>query len=474
MDGGDKSSLLIDKLKRVLEEDHLSENAIKNAISNYSRFILGENGIISKSNIKPAEGVLNYSDLENFYGYGEKALSQVAIINLNGGLGTSMGLSSAKSLLKIKGGETFLSIIVKQVSFFRKKYNVALPLLFMNSFNTDKDTLASLGSFKNENQLPLSFLQNKIRKIDIATLLPVDHPEDRSLEWCPPGHGDIYEAMYQNGIIKKLLDNGIEYAFISNVDNLGAEIDLNILGYLAKTEIPFLMEVTERTEADRKGGHLARNKKNNRLILRELAQCPENEKDEGGDFQNIKKYCYFNTNSLWLNLRALQELLDELDGIVYLPLIVNKKNVNPRDENSTPVYQLETAMGTAISLFDKSVAVCVPRSRFAPVKSTNDLIVLRSDRYDVDSDGTVKIKPDAKGGAGISVKLSKHYKKIDDFEARFPAGVPSMIDCESLIIDGDFLFGANVKFVGNVHLINKSDKQVQIPADTICEGKKEY
>ena len=78
----------------------------------------------------------------------------------------------------------------------------------------------------------------------------------------------------------------------------------------------------------------------------------------------------------------LSAALEENGGLLKLPLIMNKKTVNPRDSGSTPVFQLETAMGSAIGCFDDAGAIVVPRSRFAPVKTTNDLFVLRSDAYE--------------------------------------------------------------------------------------------
>lgn len=96
-----------------------------------------------------------------------------------------------------------------------------------------------------------------------------------------------------------------------------------------------------------------------------------------------RRHKFFNTNNLWVNLDKLDTALTENGGLLKLPLIMNKKTVNPRDAASTPVFQLETAMGSAIGCFDDASAIVVPRSRFAPVKTTNDLFVLRSDAYAV-------------------------------------------------------------------------------------------
>ncbi len=171
---------------------------------------------------------------------------------------------------------------------------------------------------------------------------------------------------------------GYRYAFTSNVDNLGATIEPAILGYFVAQGLPFMMEVADRTEADQKGGHLARRAATGRLLLRETAQCPPSDTEA---FQDITRHRYFNTNNLWINLDALADLLARSEDGVALPLIRNSKTVDPRDPDSPPVYQLETAMGAAIELFDGAGAIRVPRSRFAPVKTTDDLLGVRSDAY---------------------------------------------------------------------------------------------
>ena len=101
-------------------------------------------------------------------------------------------------------------------------------------------------------------------------------------------------------MLDTLLANGYEVAFVSNADNLGAELDPLPLGYFVSERLPFLMEVADRTAADRKGGHLARRKSDGRLALRESAQCPDEDTDA---FQDVDRHRYFNTNNLWINLR---------------------------------------------------------------------------------------------------------------------------------------------------------------------------
>jgi UDP-N-acetylglucosamine pyrophosphorylase len=100
------------------------------------------------------------------------------------------------------------------------------------------------------------------------------------------------------------------------------------------------MECCERTEADKKGGHLARRVHDQRLILRESAQCA---KEDSAAFQDVNTHKYFNTNNLWVRLDLLKELMDASGGFVPLPTILNSKTVDPQLDTSAGVFQLEVS-----------------------------------------------------------------------------------------------------------------------------------
>ena len=286
-------------------------------------------------------------------------------------------------------------------------------------------------------------MQNMVPKIDAETLKPVEWSADPEQEWCPPGHGDLYPALVGSGWLDRLLAEGVRYAFVSNSDNLGAILDPALLAFFAQSGAPFMMEVTRRTAADRKGGHLAIRKSDGRLLLREVAQCPDANLDA---FQDIDKHQYFNTNSLWLNLEKLKAQLTADSGALPLPMIKNKKTVDPRDPKSPAVFQLEIAMGSAIECFEGALAVEVPRSRFAPVKTTADLLALRSDAYEVLPDGQVRLRAE-RNGVPPDISLSGEYKLVDSLDA---LGVPSLIQCRSLKVSGLVTFEDGVVLEGDV------------------------
>ena len=426
----------------------------------YREVCTGETGLISDREIRPIhpDEMTLYEDLDEFATKGKSVAHQAMMIRLNGGLGTSMGLTGPKSLLPVKNDKSFLEIILGQTE------HQGTTLALMNSFNTHATTLAGLKQI-NPKQNPLLFIQNKFPKIRQEDLNPAQWPADPSLEWNPPGHGDVFTALSASGMLEDLIHRGIKYAFIANSDNLGAAMDAGLLGYFAENRFPFMMEVAEKTPSDIKGGHLAR-RYDGRLVLRESAQCPEDELDA---FMDIRRYRYFNTNNIWVNLERLQAIFEK-EGAIHLPIIINPKTLDPRDENSPPVYQIETAMGAAVALFDDASAVRVPRSRFMPVKKCNDLMAVRSDCYLLNTEFKLHQNPD-RTLPSIRIQLDKRYfQKIDDFDARFANGVPSLIDCNSLIVEGDVTFEADVVIKGQVTINNNGRRQITIRSGVIVDN----
>ena len=375
-----------------------------------------------------------------------EVLDRLAVVKLNGGLGTSMGLTGPKSLLEVKPGRSFLDVIATQVLALREQYGARLPLLLMNSPATRGPSLAELDRYDQlrEQGAPRDFLQGREPKLRADDRYPVQWPADPELEWCPPGHGDLYTALAASGTLDQLLDAGLRWCLVSNADNLAATVDVRLAAWVAAEQVPFAMETVEGTPADRKGGHLALHQ--GRVVLRETAQVPEGD----ASFTDVDRWRFYNTNNLWIDLRALRQLQDADPAAPALPLIVNRKTVDPTDPSSTQVIQLETAMGAAIGSIPGSRPVLVPRTRFAPVKTTDDLLVVRSDAYELTGDGRMIPTFD---GPGPVVNLDhEHFRLMPDFERRFAAGPPSLRRSTRLQVDGDVTFGADIVVEGDVHL----------------------
>jgi len=431
----------------------------------FNRVADGEQENLSEDDIQTVDALPDSDRFEAFRDTGQRALNRVAVVKLNGGLGTSMGLERAKSLLDVRDGLTFLDLIARQILALRSRSGAAIPLILMNSSHTASDSDALLSRYTDlaTPGLPGQFLQNRVPKLLESDMTPAGGADD-DLAWCPPGHGDLYTAVAGSGLLKELLDRGFEYVFVSNADNLGAVLDTGILGFMVEHRHHFVMEAAARSAADRKGGHLCR-LPDGRLALRESAQCRPEDVDA---FQDIRRHRFFNTNNLWVHLPALEEALAANGGFLPLDTIVNRKKLDPRDPGSPPVLQLETAMGAAISFFERAAAVRVPRRRFSPVKNTNDLLAVRSDAFSLTDDWLVVLHPERERPPVIDLDKA-YFKMIDDFERRFPVGPPSLQRCESLKVEGDITFGEGVTIEGET--VVRARRPAAVPDRTLLTGE---
>jgi UTP--glucose-1-phosphate uridylyltransferase len=422
----------------------------------------GETGMIPESSIEPL-GMESLAGVEVSDEVGADALRTTAVIKLNGGLGTSMGMDRAKSLLCVRRGLSFLDVIARQVLHLRTTYDAPLPLLFMNSFRTSADTMAALARYGDlpVDGLPLEFWQNKEPKLLEKDLSPAEYPKQPDLEWCPPGHGDLYTALRGTGLLERLLELGYERVFVSNSDNLGAVPDPRIAGWFRANGLPFAIEAVRRTPSDRKGGHFARRKSDGRIVLRETAQTLPEDLTALAD---LERHRFCSTNNLWFDLAAMRDELDRRGGILGLPLIRNVKRLDPADPSTPEVIQIETAMGAAIEVFADSRTIAVERDRFVPVKTTDDLLVLRSDVYGIGKDFVLD-----QDGHGIPyVALDpEFFKFVSDFDKRFPEGAPSLKEATSFTVEGDWTFGHGVTVAGEVNLDRPKTAQRVAPGTAL-------
>ncbi|KAI8984079.1 UTP--glucose-1-phosphate uridylyltransferase family [Mycotypha africana] len=404
-----------------------------------------------------SEQIVPYASLEEITDKSD--LDKLAVLKLNGGLGTTMGCVGPKSAIEVRDGMTFLDLSVRQIEYLNKKHDVSVPFILMNSFNTDEDTKRIVQKYASHNVDIITFNQSRHPRINKESMLPVPRTPTSPIEqWYPPGHGDLYESIYNSGLLDQLIAQGKEYLFVSNVDNLGATVDLNILRHMVDSDAEFIMEVTDKTKADIKGGTLVDDDGHIRLL--EIAQVPDEHVE---DFKSVKKFKIFNTNNLWINLKAIKRVLD--DEAMDLEIIVNNKTT-PQGEK---VIQLETAVGAAIKHFKNAHGVNVPRTRFLPVKSTSDLFLVTSNLYSL-VHGRLVVNPDRMFNTVPLIKLGDHFKKVNDFLTRFKT-IPHILELDHLTVTGDVCFGSKVELRGTVIIVANHGEHIDIPSGTILENK---
>ena len=445
----------------------VAEPAVRAFVRHHEALASGATGLVREADVEPVEPPVHLHDLPEDPAAGRAALDATAVVVLNGGLGTSMGLSGPKSLLPVRDGLTFLDLTVRQVLALREATGARLPLLLLDSFATRDATLARLAAYPDlaVDGLPLDVLQSREPKLRADDLSPVDHPPDPRLEWCPPGHGDLYPTLAASGVLDALLERGYRQLFVSNVDNLGAVPDARMAAWFAAAGVGYAAEVCPRTEMDRKGGHLVRRRADGRLVLRDTAQTAEEDLVHATDG---RRHPWAHTNNLWLDLVRLRELLERHGGALPLPLIRNPKTVDPTDPTSTPVVQVESAMGGAVGLFDDAVAVGVGRDRFAPVKTTDELLLLRSDGYAVGPATRYRLEAQVDPLPVVTLDR-RYYRFVHDLDTRFPAGAPSLREAVGLDVEGDWTFGAGVVVRGQVRLGDEGGAR-RVPDGTVLTG----
>lgn len=422
--------------------------------------LAGEDGQFPGDALAPLDDVPSLDTLDPSDATVAAAVAETVVVKVNGGLGTSMGLRAPKSAIEVKPGVRFLDVIARQVLAVRERHAVRAPLVLMNSFATREASLRVLAAHPRlaDQDVPLDVVQSRQPKLWADTLGPAVWPADPELEWCPPGHGDLYAVLPGSGMLARLRTAGYRWAFVSNADNLGATVDGRIPAWAATAGAPFVMEVVRGTAADRKGGHLAR--RQGRIVLRETAQVPPGDPS----FGDVDRWRFYNTNNVWIDLEALERVLAARPQGPDLPLIVNRKTVDPTDPSSPAVLQLETALGAAIGAIDGATAVLVPRARFAPVKTTDDLLVMRSDAYELHDDGA--LRPAFAEDPPVVALDPTHARRLDQLDARFPCGPPSLRDCTRLIVRGAVTFGRDVAIRGTVEI----DGPRRIPDGAVLEA----
>lgn len=425
----------------------------------------GPSVLWDKIKLLPEGGAKPYAELARpDQGKIKDLLDKLVVLKLNGGLGTSMGCKGPKSTISVRNDLTFLDLTVQQIDHLNKTHGANVPLVLMNSFNTDEDTQRILQRYSNFRLQIDTFHQSRFPRINRESLLPIAKSfamdNNNNEAWYPPGHGDVYQSLLNSGLLDKYITAGKKYVFISNIDNLGATVDLNILNFLLEQESSpeFVMEVTDKTRADVKGGTLVEYE--GKLRLLEIAQVPKEHVDE---FKSVSKFKIFNTNNLWISLDAIKRVLE--DGSLHMEIIVNPKTL----DNGINVIQLETAVGAAIKSFDGAMGINVPRSRFLPVKTTSDLLIVMSNLYSLHT-GALQMNPKRSFPQGPLVKLGSHFSKVKDFLYRF-ASIPDMLELDHLTVSGDVTFGKNVSLKGTVIIIANHGDRIDIPAGAILENK---
>jgi len=458
--GGMKFHDVEDQVRRKMERRGIGSAAVKQFLDMLRQVADGQSGYVPLDRVSAPDAhqlldaqseLRNVPELEK---RGKELLSKVAVIKLNGGRSTTMGTRVPKGILEAKDGRSYLQIIIGQVAAIRHRWRVDVPLVLMNSFFTHGPTMETV----NHHDIPvLTFIQRQVPRLLEDSLAPLETDTDE--DWVPPGHGDVYQSLRATGLLRLLRERGCRWAFISNLDNLAACLEPWIIGLLERDNIEFLLEVTHRTAADRKGGTLV--SRGGGLDLLEIGQVSPQERNA---FMDIDRFPVFNTNNVWVDLDSLDRVLQE--GSLNLPIIQNRKEIGEKK-----VIQIETAMGAAIGSFPFARGLKVGRDRFFPTKKVSDLFVLQSDVCILDSMDRLQRNPARPASMPFVPRVyfgadfvDSPHKLGDRFED--PASV-SLVLASALEVTGPAYFERDIRIEGDVRIAAPADKGCRIPRGSV-------
>lgn len=374
-------------------------------------------------------------------------LDKLVVVKFNGALGTNMGFSGPKSAIEVKNNLTPLDLMVDQVESLNSKYGCNVPLLLMDTAETHDRVQKVLEKYSNS-------------KVDIHSLSLSQQPHEKSFEghsrkdklYPSSDHSVVFLSLMKSGTLDLLLVQGKEYALVVDSDNVAAVADPKIFNHLIQNQIEYCMEVAPVPSIDLRNSLI--NLRPGKFQLVDITQNPT--KQSGGKFK------FINTRSMWVNLRAIKRLIDTDELKV-------ENFSSSKEVNDDQIISRGTAADSAIQFFDHTIGINVAQSRYLPVNSTSDLLLLQSDLYTAD-EGILVQNPARDNPANPSIELGPEFEKVNDFQSRFKS-IPSIINLDSLKVEGDVWFGAGITLKGKVSIVAKPGMKLEIPDGIVLENK---
>lgn len=377
----------------------------------------------------------------------KKLLDKLVVVKFNGALGTNMGFSGPKSAIEVKNNLTPLDLMVDQVESLNSKYGCNVPLLLMDTAETQDHVQKVLEKYSNS-------------KVDIHSLSLSQQTHEKSFEghsrkdklYPSSDHSVVFLSLMKSGTLDLLLVQGKEYALVVDSDNVAAVADPKIFNHLIQNQIEYCMEVAPVPSIDLRNSLI--NLRPGKFQLVDITQNPT--KQSGGKFK------FINTRSMWVNLRAIKRLIDTDELKI-------ENFSSSKEVNDDQIISRGTGADSAIQFFDHTIGINVAQSRYLPVNSTSDLLLLQSDLYTAD-EGILVQNPARDNPANPSIELGPEFEKVNDFQSRFKS-IPSIINLDSLKVEGDVWFGAGITLKGKVSIVAKPGMKLEIPDGIVLENK---
>jgi UTP--glucose-1-phosphate uridylyltransferase len=386
----------------------------------------------------------------------KQLLEQTVVILMNGGV-SKMDFKTPRSALTVeKNGitQTLLDCRLAQINALNVEFGVDLPIILMNSFLTNTETNHNLQKYQN---LKIKILHQGMYPLMYKTNLSPIPQSKNDPNWSPPGSAEIFVLLKTTGLLDELLKEGKKFAFLSDVENLGATIDPKLLYHVEQKQINLLLEVTPRTKSEGNfmGGVPVLFRKKQHIL--ELSQVPMHIRQTRFNFQDFK---YLNTNNIWISLQTLAKIEK-----ISMDWALHSKMQKGRE-----VVYIDTPVSMAIQSFPNPTAITVPRQRYRQVHHTSHLLAVQSDLYVLEN-GNFKLNPKRIPPTEPLLKLGDGFKTLDDYQKRFSCGPPSLLEIDHLTVSGEVNFGSDVVLKGTVIIVADAGSRIDIPQGTTLENK---
>lgn len=395
----------------------------------------GSKNVIS---VIPYESLAQTSDVHDADALDTKELlNKLTVIKIISGSGTTMGVNVSKSCMEVTDGVSSLDLVVNQLEDLNSEHGCNIPLILMNTLQNQDNIMKVLEKHEKKNVDIQTICQNQKH-----SARRTDDSDDEGYQF---EDREIFLSLKTSGTLEALLLQGKEYILVLRSDNLASVLDPKIINHVIENRIQCCLEVTPNIHYDSSENSTSQEDK---VQLSEIAELPAKE--------FMEKYKLVDTRSLWLNLNSVKKIVDA--GIL-------TEKLKGDDER----FAFGNRLSSTIKLFDRPIAINVPQSRFLPLTSTSDLLLVQSDLY-THSEGILFRNNDRKNPANPHIELGAEFKKLDEFQSRFKS-IPSIIELDSLRVAGDVWFGADITLKGKVIIVARPGMRLEIPDGTVIQNK---
>ena len=320
---------------------------------------------------------LSKEEYEKYYDIGSRIIKdgKYAVVTMAGGQGTRLGYVAPKGTFKIGGGvdKSLFEALSDTIKDAKNKFDTTIPWYIMTSRENND---ATEKFFEKNDFFGLPYEDIKFFKQGELPMLSTDGKlmldEAGLIKLAADGHGGVFESLVKNGYLEDMKKRGIEWIFISGVDNvLAGLVDPIAVGLAVSDGNLATGKSVVKISPDEKVGVFC--KRNGRPYVIEYTEITDemaNAKNENGELIYGESHILTNL----FNIKALENIAK--NKLPYHKAFKKAKYMNDNGEIIAPekpnAYKYEAFIFDAFeSLDDMSVLRVKREDEFAPLKNAD-------------------------------------------------------------------------------------------------------